>query len=530
MRCCYFDEHISAPEQVELGLACSRSLTTLLPLCVGSQCPCLTVLAEAHACLQAVHLAIEFYHDSLKQGLVQDGVVIQGDILPLLNYLQGRGRIKRLEVVKILEECQQLLARAPFIFRLVYLPRECNKLADHFAGVASAAAQKAFDHPLQVVSHRAPPPYHLAQKLGFIIDHGLLHTSPAFLLTECPAAAPPQLAKLLQQNVKARQNTQDYLATAGSHHRSLTVGYKPSSLDGSGRFYAVGNAAQRLPRKVRLILFGADHYELDISGAHYELTRRCCAAAGVHLSLQPIRIVREWLRGAFAAPEATGDPTLIDTLVKRWPLVIINSSTPQEAVSYIQHQLLHLRDQQPAQLARFACELHAASRYVIDNPPAWSPTRTLERSRATPFRFYEHLEQQLTWAAYAFLQPLVRFRSIIWLHDGFWASPGPTEAQLTLLHHFLSHQYCLLHEDPPLFRSERLNPKRNELLAELDSHVALSSGITGGIIGVQPLPPNSVFRRKRTYEAASNQDQILLEERLAKRARVVANTKRRRLL
>ena len=62
------------------------------------------VVAEAHACLQAVRLAIAFYRDCLEQGLFQDGVVIQSDILPLLNYLQGRGRIKRLEVVRILEE------------------------------------------------------------------------------------------------------------------------------------------------------------------------------------------------------------------------------------------------------------------------------------------------------------------------------------------------------------------------------------------------------------------------------------------
>ena len=165
-------------------------------------------------------------------------------------------------------------------------------------------------------------------------------------------------------------------------------------------------------------------------GAHYELTRRYCAAAGVHLSLQPVRVVREWLRSTFDVPETADDPTLIDTLVKRWPLVIINSSTPQEAVTYMQRQLLHLRNHLPAQLVRFAHELHAASRYVIDNPPDWCPQRTIERNRATPFRFYEHLEQHLTWAAYAYLQPLVGFRSVIWLHDGFWASPGPTETQL----------------------------------------------------------------------------------------------------
>ena len=156
------------------------------------------VIAEAQACLHAVQLATEFYHECLRQGIAQDGVVLQGDILPLLNYLQGRGRIKRLAVVKILEECQLLLARAPFIFRLVYLPRERNKLADHFAGTASAAARQAADSPLHAVSHRAPPPYHLAQKLGFIVDHGALRTHPACVLTECLAPAPLQLAKLLQ--------------------------------------------------------------------------------------------------------------------------------------------------------------------------------------------------------------------------------------------------------------------------------------------------------------------------------------------
>ena len=62
-----------------------------------------------------------------------------------------------------------------------------------------------------------------------------------------------------------RQYVQDYLPTARNHHRSLTIGYKTSSADGKGRFYAVGVAAQRLPRKARLLLFGDDHYEVDIN-------------------------------------------------------------------------------------------------------------------------------------------------------------------------------------------------------------------------------------------------------------------------
>ena len=436
--------------------------------------------------------------------------------------IPAEGDVQVWHIVKILEECQQLLARAPFIFRLVYLPRECNRLADHFAGIASAAAWKASDYPLQFVSHRAPPPYHLAQKLGFIIDHGTLQSYPAFVLTECPAPAPPQLAKLLQQAAHTRQYAQDYLATAGNHHRSLTIGYKPSSIDGNGRFYAVGIAAQRLPRKARLLLFGEDHYEVDISGAHYKLTRRCCAASGVQTA-------RDWLRELLSAPAAIEDPTLLSTLVKTWPLVIVNSSTPHEAISFLQRQLPHLCDQQPARLIRFAHELHAASRYVIDNPPSWCPARAIERSRADPFRFFEHLEQQLTWAAFTFLQPILGFRSVIWLHDGFWVSPGPTDAQLTSLHSFLCQHYCLSPSDPPLFRSEQLQTKRTELLAELDGQVTSSSGILGGVAGEMSLPPRIVVRRKRTYQVANNQDQLLLEERLTERARVVTDHKKRRL-
>ena len=56
-----------------------------------------------------------------------------------------------------------------------------------------------------------------------------------------------------------------------------------------------------------------------------------------------------------------------------------------------------------------------------------------------------------------------------------------------------------------------------------------SAGIFGGVAGVASLPPQVVVRRKRTYQVASNQDQLSLEERLTKRARVVPGAKKRRL-
>ena len=125
------------------------------------------VVAEAHACRAAINLAFEYYVSCVSRGIPIDSVVVQGDILPVINYLQYKGRIKKPAVVAILEQCQQLLARAPCLFRLVYLPRECNRLADYFAGQASAAAKEAAGNPLVPLHHAALPPFQLAQALGF---------------------------------------------------------------------------------------------------------------------------------------------------------------------------------------------------------------------------------------------------------------------------------------------------------------------------------------------------------------------------
>ena len=65
-----------------------------------------------------------------------------------------------------------------------------------------------------------------------------------------------------------------------------------------------------------------------MSGAHYELMRRHCKTAGVHLGLLPIAQARSELRESFTEQAAIAD---VDQLVKTWPLVIINSATPQEA-------------------------------------------------------------------------------------------------------------------------------------------------------------------------------------------------------
>ena len=164
------------------------------------------------------------------------------------------------------------------------------------------------------------------------------------------------------------------------------MGYKPTIDALGGRYYAVGNTAQRLPRQVRLLLFGSSHWEIDISGAHYELMRRHCKTAAVHLELPPIAQARERIRDAISTQFAGGD---VEPLVKTWPLVIINSATPQEAVEYLRKRLI---SEPPPSLVRFAREVFAASRYAMHHPPPWCPPVADQGGRGAPFHFFEVLE------------------------------------------------------------------------------------------------------------------------------------------
>ena len=451
------------------------------------------VIAEAHACRAAIELAFEYYVSCLSKGIAVDSVVIQGDILPIINYLQHRGRVKKPAVVAILDRCQRLLARAPCLFRLVYLPRECNQLADYFAGQASAAARDSIGDPLVPLHHAALPPYQLSQSLGFLIEQGDVTQAPAFVLTECPSPAPPGLSALLRLKPHYKFVTMDYLAASAASTHRLVVGYKPTVVARGGRYYAVGNTAQRLPRQVRLLLFGSSHWEIDISGAHYELMRRHCKAVAVHLDLLPIT--------------ATTD---LDQLVKTWPLVIINSATPQEVKKRLQGDL-------PPFLVRFAREVFAASRYVMQHPPPWCPTIPNQLGRGASFHFFEVLEQHAAWLAYTFLQARVGFHSVIWLHDGFWVSPRPREDALADLHSHLCRALGFDAAEAPLMRCDPLQVKRELLLAQCANPARTVGTLTGVPTG--PLPPVVRIYRKRTFAAARPESQEALGQRLSKRAR-----------
>ncbi len=132
---------------------------------------------------------------------------------------------------------------------------------------------------------------------------------------------------------------------------AMSVEYVATASDGKGRLYARQIGAQSLPRNLRLLMYGSTHKEVDMSGAHYELTRALCASK----TLPAISVLRDWLRHLWAPRLACDDNGDVGKAVKLFPVRIINGG----AASALRHlDLLGLDT--PTWIYAFAYDLEAA--------------------------------------------------------------------------------------------------------------------------------------------------------------------------
>ena len=108
-----------------------------------------------------------------------------------------------------------------------------------------------------------------------------------------------------------------------------------------GRLYGRGPCAQRLPRKLRLLLFGSTHQEIDMMCAFYEIMRRLSQDEQLP-TIGGLRSALTQLLGMLPHENLPG-------MVKRHPLIVMNAGTG-EACAYIERRfglpcpagLLHL--------------------------------------------------------------------------------------------------------------------------------------------------------------------------------------------
>ena len=137
------------------------------------------------------------------------------------------------------------------------------------------------------------------------IDHGLLRQH----LTLSP---------------QHRTLVESYLAPYSTQRPCIEVPYASRSDDGLGRKYCLTVGGQRLPKEVRLLLFGKTHVEVDLKGSFYELVRR------LSLSLlpqcTPLPTIDELRHLLASDPYIRAVREKCTDTIKRLPLRVINST------------------------------------------------------------------------------------------------------------------------------------------------------------------------------------------------------------
>ena len=457
--------------------------STAIPNCQDN------IVAEAYACKEALTLAVRIHTDHPN---AFRKIIVQGDILPLINYMNYKGRLRRMEIAQIMEECQVMASQLANCSQFEYLPRECNGLADYFAGFASAFL---LSQPLDHITSLSPPlPYSLLHMHGFKVDH--TEVDIALTLTEQPQFSLTALTQYLHNYPRHTNAWRQYRDRFSQAH--LTVHYRPTITAPLGRLYAIESAAQTLPKPLRMLLFGTTHAEIDITGAHYEIVRRFSRTA----DLLPIIALRQWLHQQLDLLIVNNQQ---DFLIKRWPLVIINSTDVDSAIRYLQ---LQLTAPIPHSVWSFAIVLHkigkAFTKRMLDEHG-----HSLEfKPQSACFRVCEVLERKLTEA---FLQQLQRshtFSSIIWLHDGIWVAPPPVPTTIEATNDHVCRTFNI-DTMPPLFRFTKLQPStpgEDQILptAKFDSRP-------------HPLGGTAVKKRALVADTATAQIFDKQQERLQKR-------------
>ena len=286
------------------------------------------VVAEVSACRFLVHEIVSLCQGQLQElRLMENPVVIQGDILPVIKYLSFAGRLRRNDLLQDLEYILFLSSRwLPFV-KWRALPREANELADDLAGQATTFLLERYlsSHPVtSAVSIKAHLPFSkLIQRGAEVSAIPLSLDSTSLTFCERPTIDWLLLERLAQYAPTHVNCAQSYVSRVISNGGAVLVDYTPRSSDSLGRLYCIQMGAQRLSRLFRLALFGFNHGEIDLNGAFYELVRRFhLRLPAPHPQLMSIHDLRQHLRAFYGGLPCAS----VNGLVKRLPLRVMNSS------------------------------------------------------------------------------------------------------------------------------------------------------------------------------------------------------------
>ena len=193
-----------------------------------------------------------------------------------------KGKFRRSDLQQLLEEAQHVLAFALPPVLWSYTPREFNRCADYLAGVARDHVKEHFAQSSPTLFGILPfffplPPSLLSQfsSAPFLRIPALIPTLTLPEVPSLPMKFSPPLFRLYRHSPSVlRYLRATYSLRTSSLQGLLSVHYRPSASDHRGRLYPAQLGAAKLPKPLRLLLFGATHHEIDLVGSHYQILQR----------------------------------------------------------------------------------------------------------------------------------------------------------------------------------------------------------------------------------------------------------------
>ena len=431
------------------GLTLLKWRAVALPSCPDN------IFAEAVSANLATDLLCE---EMVHRSYAVDQAYLQGDILPIVKHLAFAGRFRRIDLQPIIQQIRRKQSRFFDHGKWVYRPREANILADYLAGVASRAAQAFPAHISEPTEIAVEAPYQLAMRSGAIVLEERPRGVTILLLTEVPKVSIELVSKFMMQtaNQQYRKEVETYLAGTANLTKPRIVEYTASATDCLGRLYGRGPCAQRLPRKVRLLLFGNTHQEVDMVGAFYEIMRRLLRSS--HLPhIVELRAILMDLLGLVPLNQRFA-------VVKRHPLIVMNAGA-SEACSKIEREH-HITC--PPALHHLSLQIESATQALVNNHLPVKRPQYATHARGAAFRTLEWYEEHIMISYYKELTRRCHITSAIWLHDGLWLPKEISPHLLYEAERAMLHQLQLDSCDPPLFSLRELAADAQALIQTLD--------------------------------------------------------------
>jgi len=390
------------------GLALLDWDARVLPKCADN------IVAEANGADLAMHLYEKYVHMCHEQSLVPLPLSrIHGDIKQLLHHLDFRSRFRRSDLIPLINTFHRRQSRAAPNAITEYRPRETNVISGYLAGQASAWIRDNQHDPRctgEPFSIPVDPPYELLLEANAVILGPHVAGKVVLILQETFGCTRLQLAACLRWNNGSHCSEIRSLVLATRNVTTpLTVEYLTPANDASGRLYATQMCAQKLPRELRLLIYGSTHKEIDLTGAHYELIRAMTGS----VTLPPTLYLRNRLRETWIGEQVSGPELLHE--IKMLPIRVINSGAAR-ALKHVTSQGLCV----PTWIEAFAFDLDAAREVFTAHVRREVRPKVEALAKNRHFFAAEAIEAIFMQLFLLEVRKRTEAPSIIWLHDGLW--------------------------------------------------------------------------------------------------------------